>query len=178
MRTEEPQTQNSVKNIFVDLDETLIHTDLTNGDMPNEVPSVDVNISPSSDKPDIYQVSLRPGALDLLFSLREIGYVYMLTRATHDYAVAMNKTFNLAFTENRIYSRKDVRKYRYKELHLPQGKNYIIDDLHQIDNYEKVTLVSQLGPVHYIRIGAFYGFKSEGLTSGSISDIVKSIKAD
>jgi len=27
-----------IKNIFIDLDETLIHTNLTNGDMPNEIP--------------------------------------------------------------------------------------------------------------------------------------------
>ena len=166
---ERTESQAQVKNIFVDLDETLIHTNL--GETPNEVPEVTVII----DK-EPYTVSLRPGANDLLFKLREAGHVFMLTRATHDYAVAMNKQFNLGFAENRIYSRKDVHSFRYKELHLPKGKIYLIDDLHQTDNYEKVALISQLGRVKYINIKPFYGFKEEALTPSYIESIVSLVK--
>ena len=171
MQTKESQTQNQV-NIFVDLDETLIHTDLTNGDLPNEIPFVDIKLDD-----DIYKVSLRPGANELLFALRSLGNVFMLTRATHDYAVAMNEKFNFAFTPNRIYSRKDVRSYRYKELHLPRGTNFLIDDLPQIDNHEKVALIAQLGPVHYIHIKPFYGYKDEALTKSDIESIVNLVQS-
>lgn len=174
MSSKKPETQNVI-NIFVDLDETLIHTNLYPED-PNEVPQEIVNISPFPRKQDNYYVSLRPGANELLFALRSIGNVFMLTRATHDYAVAMNKTFKFAFPENRIYSRKYVEDYRYKELALPRGVNYLIDDLPQRDNYEKVTLISQLGPVQYIRILPFYGFKDQALTSGMIAEIVNTVK--
>lgn len=164
-----------VTNIFVDLDETLIHTNLYPRE-PNEVPQITVNISPLKHAKENYEVSLRPGGNDLLFALRSIGNVFMLTRATYDYAVAMNKAFNFAFPENTIYSRKYVEDYRYKELALPRGINFLIDDLLQRDNYEKVSLISQLGPVHYIRILPFYGFKNEALTTGMIAEIVNAIK--
>jgi hypothetical protein len=162
-----------IKNIFVDLDETLIHTNLTNGDMPNEIPEEQVTLGKET-----YQVSLRPGARELLFKLRELGHVFMLTRATHDYAIAMDKHFNLAFSEDRIYSRKDVQLFRYKELHLPKGKCYLIDDLSQINNYEKVALINQLGPTYYIRVNPFYGFKEEALTNTDINNIIGSIKKE
>ena len=162
-----------IKNIFIDLDETLIHTNLTNGDMPNEIPEEQVTLGK-----EIYQVSLRPGAQELLFKLRELGHVFMLTRAKRDYAIAMNKHFNLAFSENRIYSRRDVQHFRYKELHLPKGTCYLIDDLPQIENYEKVALINQLGATHYIRVKPFYGFNGEELTQTDISNIVNSIKEE
>lgn len=177
MRPEESQTQNDAINIFVDLDETLIHTNLST-DIENEVPQVKVNISTRPRKQEIYPVSLRPGANDLLFALRGLGNVFMLTRATHDYAVAMNKAFNLAFTVNRIYSRRDVENYRYKELHIPKGKNFLIDDLPDRDNYEKIALLQQLGPVRYINILPFYGYKDEALTPGMIADIANTIREE
>lgn len=164
-------------SIFIDLDETLIHTNLYT-DEPNEIPQTTVNISSSEHKKENYEVSLRPGANELLFALRSIGNVFMLTRATHDYAVAMNKAFNLAFTENRIYSRRDVENYRYKELHIPKGKNFLIDDLRDRDNYEKIALLQQLGPVRYINILPFYGYKDEALTPGMIADIANTIREE
>ncbi len=175
MRSEKPQTE--VKNIFVDLDETLIHTNLDK-ENPNEVPEVPVNIDPRPRKQDLYPASLRPGANELLFQLRSIGNVFMLTRAIHPYALAMNKQFNLAFPENRIYSRRDVENYRYKELRIPSGKNYLIDDLLESANYEKITLISQLGSVKYIRVLPFYGNKNEALTTSMIGDIVSTIRND
>lgn len=165
------------KSIFIDLDETLIHTNLDK-ENPNEVPEVPVNIDPRPRKQEIYPASLRPGANELLFQLRSIGNVFMLTRAVHPYALAMNKQFNLAFPENRIYSRRDVQSYQYKELHLPRGKNYLIDDLSESVNYEKVALIGQLGSVKYIKVLPFYGGKNEALTTSMINEIVSTIRND
>lgn len=171
MQIKEPQTQNVV-NIFVDLDETLIHTDFTNEDLPNEIPSVNVKLGYG-----LYKVFKRPGANELLFALRGVGNVFMLTRATRDYAIAMNELFNFAFPSNRIYSRKVVENYRYEDLDLPGGTNFLIDDLPQIDNYEKVVLIAQLGPVHYIHIKPFYGYKDEALTKSDVESIVNLIQS-
>ena len=52
------------------------------------------------------------------------------------------------------------------------------DDLPQIDNYEKVALIGQLGPVHYIHVLPFYGFKNEELTATLIGDVANSIRKD
>ncbi len=173
MQTKEPEIKSQI-NIFVDLDETLIHTNTSTE--PNEIPEISINTSTRPGKPDYYSSSLRPGAIELLAELRRIGNVFMLTRATHEYAVAMNKVFDLGFPVNRIYSRRDVKNFRYKELNLPQGKNFLIDDLPQIDNYEKITLISQLGLVKYIHIKPFYGFISDVLLASDIENIVGTIK--
>jgi TFIIF-interacting CTD phosphatase-like protein len=173
MQIKKSQTQ-TVRNIFVDLDETLIHTNLASE--PNEVPEVEVQAGfRHSGIPDIYNVSLRPGAIELLAALRAIGSVYMLTRAVQEYAEAMSNTFNLGFTEKDIYSRKVVRNYYNEELDLKGGPTFLIDDLPEFDNYEKVELISQLGPVKYINIKSFYGFKDQALTSGYIKDIANKI---
>lgn len=173
MHTRKQVSSEQIKNIFVDLDETLIHTNTSGRDYPNEIPEVTVK----ADKVP-YSVSPRPGANDLLFALRSVGNVYMLTRATRAYALEMNKQFNFAFTLDRIYSRKDVEAYRQTTLDINKGKNYLIDDLPQYDNYEKISLLSHLGPVKYIRIKAFYGFKEEALTKSEIESIVSTILND
>lgn len=177
MYTEKSQTQNNMKNIFVDLDETLIHTNLAGKDYPNEVEEVKVNIASELGRKDIYPSSLRPGATKLLFALRETGQVYMLTRATEDYAVAMNKAFGLGFTVDRIYDRVFVKRFNIKP-NIPSGNNYLIDDLPSYDNYEKIKFIEQLGPTKYIQIKAFYGFKEQAITSSMIAEIVEIIKKD
>lgn len=177
MQIKEFKNQNNIKNIFVDLDETLIHTNLAGKDHPNEVEEVEINIASELGRKDIYPVSLRPGATKLLFALREIGQVYMLTRATEDYAIAMNKTFGLGFPVDRIYGQEFVKRFNIKP-NIPNGNNYLIDDLSSYDNYEKIKFIEQLGPAKYIQIKAFYGFKEEAITSSMIAEIVEIIKKD
>jgi len=164
---------NIKKLIFVDIDETLIHAGMGEGHKP-EVPTVDVE---THDPDEVYKVSLRPGAIKLLFDLRTIGHVYALTRATHDYALAMNKTLGLGFPEERIYSRLHVREWRKTkiDLDIPQGQCYLIDDLHYQDNYEKIALLRKLGPVQYIKVIPFWGQVDEGFTHEDIANIVEQI---
>jgi hypothetical protein len=161
------------KNIFVDIDETLIHAGMGEDHKP-EVPTVDVM---NRDPDEMYKVSLRPGAIKLLFDLRTIGHVYALTRATQDYAFAMNKTLGLGFLEERIYSRLHVREWRKTkiDLEVPLGQNYLIDDLDYQDNYEKIALLRKLGPVQYIKVVPFWGNADEGYTHEDIDKIVEQI---
>jgi len=161
------------KSIFVDIDETLIHAGMGEDHKP-EVPTVDVE---TYDPYEIYKVSLRPGAIKLLFELRTIGHVYALTRATQNYAFAMNKTFGLGFPEERIYSRLHVREWRKTkiDLEVPRGQNYLIDDLNFQDNYEKIALLRKLGPVQYIKVVPFWGNAEDGYSHEDIDKIVEQI---
>ena len=161
------------KNIFVDIDETLMHAGMGEDHKP-EVPTVNVM---TREPDELYKVSLRPGAIKLLLDLRTVGHVYALTRATHDYALAMNKTLSFGFPKERIYSRLQVKEWRETQINLdiPQGQNYLIDDLNYRDNYEKIALLRKLGPVQYIKVIPFYGYTNEGYTHEEINNIVEQI---
>jgi hypothetical protein len=162
------------KNIFVDIDETLMHADMESHNP--EIETVDVM---THDPDELYKVALRPGAIDLLFKLRAIGHVYALTRATQDYAFAMNKTLGFGFPTERIYSRLHVREWRKTkiDLDIPQGQNYLIDDLDYRDNYEKVALLRKLGSLRYIKVEPFYGAIGDGYTESKIDEIINIISA-
>ena len=166
-------------NIFVDLDETLIHTlgmKTIAGDLGDESNLCDTPVTVALSKKEQYVTVLRPGANYLLFALRDFGKVYMLTRATKDYAIAMNKAFNFGFDEDKIFDR-NFQKYNIPK-NISQGKNFLIDDLDVRDNYEKVAFIKRFGRSGYIQIPAFYGNKEEGITHSLISDIIDDIKSN
>ena len=160
------------KNIFVDIDETLMHADMESHNP--EIETVDVM---THDPDELYKVALRPGAIDLLFKLRAIGHVYALTRATQDYAFAMNKTLGFGFPTERIYSRLHVKEWRKTkiDLDIPPGQNYLIDDLDFQDNYEKIALLRKLGPVQYIKVIPFWGHIEEIFTDEDKTKIINQI---
>jgi len=161
------QVQN--KNIFIDLDETLIHTDL-NGMYKNDTEAEKIVIDGI-----VYLVKIRPGALNLLKGLRKKGDVYMLTRATADYAFAMSNKFKFGFEQDQIYSREYVKNWKYKELKISKGNNYLLDDLPFEENYEKIALLKQLGDVKYIKVNPYYGSSVDNLVKEDIKDILKEI---
>jgi hypothetical protein len=178
LRTED-STEKVVKNIFVDLDETLFHTFVYNYELsclkdPADTPK-EVKFEGDS---YIYRPILRPGAIFLVHELRKLGEVFVCTRATHDYAVKITEMFGFGFPVNRIYSRQHVRNNRYTELHLPKGKNYLIDDLTEYENIEKTDLIGQLGAVKYIQVPCFLGERKDGFTEEEIKNIVNTIKND
>jgi len=158
-----------MKNIFIDLDETLIHTDL-NGEYRNDTEAEKIVIDGI-----VYLVKMRPGALNLLKSLRKTGNVFILTRATDDYASAMSNKFKFGFEKNQIYSREYVKNWKYKELKISKGNNYLIDDLPYEENYEKIALLKQLGDVKYIKINPYYGNSVDNFVKDDIIDILKEI---
>jgi len=163
-------------SIFVDLDETLVHSlgmKTIAGDLGDESNLCDKPVTIALSKKEQYVTVLRPGANYLLFRLREVGKVYMLTRATKDYAIAMNKAFNFGFDEDRIFDR-NFQKYKIPK-NISQGKNFFIDDLDVRDNYEKVAFIKRYGTVRYINVRAFYGEKGNEFTSSYIQEIIEEI---
>ena len=182
-----------IKTIFIDLDETLIHT---LGMVPYTAPkgkdsTVELKFKepePNTDYADtpvkikldkeVYHTILRPGANFLLFQLREIGHVYMLTRAAKSYAQAMNQAFNFGFIEDKIFDREYVKDWKYKapKVEIATGKNVLIDDLEDRDNFEKIAFIKKFGTSKYIKVNAFYGQKDEGYTHTDINNIIETIK--
>ena len=168
-------------NTFVDLDETLIHTlgmKTIAGDLGDESNLCDKPVTIALSKKEQYVTVLRPGANYLLFALRDFGKLYMLTRATKDYAIAMNKAFNFGFNEDRIFDRKFIEKPKYNiPTGVGHGRNFLIDDLDVKDNFEKITFIKRFGRSGYVQVPAFYGNKEEGFTHALIDSIIDEIKS-
>lgn len=156
--------------IFVDLDETLIHSyDI------HEIPSVDavdVNV-----RGQFFKTRLRPGARDFLAKLREIGEVRMLTIATNDYAVKMNETFDLGFVASDIWSREYLQGGYSIDLE-PVEKVYLFDNLQLKQNRLKVNLlrgaVLNKTPT-YIQVKEYLGTDHFPLDKEEISRLTKTL---
>ena len=159
----------SIKNIFVDLDETLIFTDL-NGVLKDDPKLVIVDV----DK-NFYSVKIRPGALELLAKLREMGEVYLLTKATANYALAMSNKFGFDFDKERIFDRDYLQDWKNKKLDIAKGKNYLLEDLPYAYNFKKISLLKQLGDVKYIKVNPYNGSSNDDMSSEDVKDILKEI---
>lgn len=119
--------------IFVDLDETLIHT----YDYHETPCKCAVNVVMNTD--EIYKTSLRPGAHEFLAKLREIGEVRMLTIATYDYAVKMNELFKFNFALDDIYAREHIQS---PSINLePAEFVYLFDNLPLRENRRKIEFL-------------------------------------
>ena len=118
--------------IFVDLDETLIHTyDFHEMPCKCAVPVTVENVE--------FKTSLRPGAEKFLAKLREIGEVRMLTIATYDYAIEMNRLFDLGFVEKDIYAREHIQS---SLINLePAEFVYLFDNLPLRENRRKIEFL-------------------------------------
>ena len=118
--------------IFVDLDETLIHT-YDFHEMPCKC-AVPVTVEGVE-----FKTSLRPGAKEFLAKLREIGEVRMLTIATYDYAIEMNRLFDLGFVEKDIYARHHIQA---PTIDLkPAEFVYLFDNLPLRENRRKIEFL-------------------------------------
>ena len=167
-------------NTFIDLDETLVHTlgmKTIAGDVEKVDDLCDKPATISLGKNEHYVTVLRPGANYLLFLLREVSHVYMLTRAHKDYAQAMNSAFNFGFTEDRIFDKAYVKDWKYKtpDVKITTGRNVLIDDLTPRDNFEKIAFIKKYGTVKYINVPAFWGNKDGGFTQSYIKDMIDDI---
>jgi len=166
-----------MKNIiFVDLDETLIHTFMPFwGETPTKDAETIIIAEPRGKEKD-YQVVLRQGALYFLQILRSLGDVYMLTAAPKDYAIAMSGHFGLGFTDSRIYSREDIQGNQADPAYFGRGVVYLYDNLPQYENRSKINFLRNLGNVNYIQVEEFYNNKNASLTHEYIKKLVSNIK--
>lgn len=162
-----------MKNIiFVDLDETLIHTFLPAwGETPTKDAET-VSFISTEGREDEYDVVLRQGALHFLQILRNKGDVYILTAATSDYAAAMNRHFGLGFTNNQIYSREDIQASQADPEFFGKGTVYLYDNLPRHENRSKITFLRPIGNVNYIQVEGFYNNKTAPFTHEYIKELI------
>ena len=165
-----------MKYIFVDLDNTLIAADSLVSNPPKNSKVITLKSIYFTDR---YYARLRPGALELLESLRRIASTYMLTAATTDYARQWNKEFNLGFKEEDIYAREDSDRSELTICHkFPEkGDVYLIDDKDlPYENTEiKVHFLKGLGKVKIIVIKPYHGHINQSLGIMQINEILGKI---
>jgi hypothetical protein len=94
-------------NIYIDLDETLIHAKLANNGNPGTRTPIKL-VSSDGSPQEVYYSLLRPGAKKLLKTCRNLfKEVKILTTATRDYALLHNEVFSLGFEPHKIIARED-----------------------------------------------------------------------
>ena len=156
--------------IFVDLDETLIH-------------SFDYYETPSKGAVEVvvedqtFKTSLRPGAHEFLAKLREIGEVRMLTVATYDYAVKMNETFALGFTD--IWSRELIQgTHSFDSKPVVADRVYLFDNLHRRENRLKIEFLRDVTTnkvPNYIQVKEYRGGKHFPFSKEEIDHLTKTL---
>jgi hypothetical protein len=155
--------------IFVDLDETLIHT-FEDWEDPT-ADAIEVEVSGQR-----LRTSLRPGALDLLAQLRAIGSVHLLTIACADYAAKMNQYFGFGFSGQEIYPREKIQD---KMIDLPpRDQVVLLDNLPRRENRNKIEFlrkVSSKGKVSYLQCAEYRGHCDLGFNQENIQFFLEKI---
>ena len=154
------------KYVYVDLDETLIHSTPLHGSIPPDFvarPGEIMFDTGTPQYPDVYHSIQRPGSAELLYCLRQLvgaENVFMLTVATIDYALPINRGFQLGFPDDQIYAREHLHgnsKYRQvKRKSDPEAKAYLLDNLPRYELGGKLAFIHQFGG---IRIDQTYHWK-------------------
>lgn len=149
-------------SIFFDLDETLIHSMLAEGNA-GKCPADATVFGP-------YHSWLRPCALDLLKVARAAGVpVFLCTTSERRYASGLSKLFGLGFAE------KEILGYE----HLTSGQSglapggVLFDDLepeHEIAQFKQQVL--GIGADRYCQLPAFRGHPT-----GDETEVIQTLQA-
>ncbi len=159
---------NSNKPVFfVDLDETLIHSQRYQKD---HVVGKKMKFFFLSGY-QTFDAILHPQAHELLSYLRSLTpHVFMLTIAVKNYALAANKIHKLGFKPSQIFSREKIYNKDFKGLQPKMDaadKYVLIDNLPFIDNRAKLEFLyfasgmseNFMKKRHYLMVNNFYGYE-------------------
>lgn len=156
-----------ISKIWFDLDEVLVHTESF---MPEDL---NFDFAFKIDE-EIYYTKVNPSSYKLLeFSRNLISpeNVWMLTSATRDYALEINKLAPFRFPENQIVAREELHKIVKEQKFDPDYKNpykdqnsVLIDNLSPRYNEEKlICLGIKLDTLdRYCKVDDYYGNQIEG----------------
>jgi hypothetical protein len=155
-----------INRIFWDIDETLIHTELSEPNQDHVSFSLDGRM---------YYTMIRPCSKALIDFSRELvgaDQVHILTTATRDYAREVNRLAGWGFENSNIFSREDLSKYSVRfplaygasheecSSHFYAHKNnVIIDNLRPRENQNKIAFIgiNDTYQDNYLRIFDYYG---------------------
>jgi hypothetical protein len=163
------------KYIFIDLDETLIHSQYAYGNLPGGATRI---VFPDGSK---YYTTLRPGAKEFLKLVRErYSDVYMLTAACREYAHMMVDTFDLGFDRGNIYAREDTQNSHVEKLNFPVGRSVLVDDLpdngFNLPLESKKAFLSDIGPLKVINVRPFMGYMNQLLREDVAHEILNKME--
>lgn len=122
--------------IFIDLDETLIHAIPLRSNPGRLRRRIEVG---EGNEREVFAVALRPLAHQMLEDCRRLAQTILLTTATMDYALAMNREFKFGFKEmgkngdNEILARFHLYADGVGVDNAPRRRNIFPDSL-LIDN--------------------------------------------
>lgn len=149
-------------HVYVDLDETLVASARVQRDPDKEdrLRSSGYELAEVAD--GAYLVALRPGARELLSSLRSLGRVSLCTAASRPYADEVLQSFGLTSLLDEVISKEDFGSG------IPDGRVILIDNLppEASDIQEKLRTVgaAPANPSdgahymkHLVRVSDFYG---------------------
>lgn len=169
-------------NIYIDLDETLIHAKYSipgHSGNPGKRTAIKI-IDEDGLNHETYHSLIRPKALELLNHCRKLTKVKMLTTATRDYAILHNETFLLGFEPAEIIAREDylVRTSLAYGTTTEPSKRRTDPNAFLIDNLPRLAEAAMLKqqylgirPENYIEIREFSG-KDPEIFSQELKDIL------
>jgi len=154
------QNKKMIKNIFLDIDETLIYTYSYKF---NEDFRTDEITLVFSNSPDLYTY-IRPCASKVIDAARAlVGFdnVYILTTSIREYAEQVNSRAGWGFKNESIFTREDLRdalQHRIVTLHptLANPNNVIVDNLPPRYNDTKMSYIG-IDLTRYLHVRDYYG---------------------
>jgi len=153
-----------IKNIFFDIDSTLIFSDFSKPEQTH------IQFNLDHDEHDYFTI-IRPCAKRLIdFARQLVGEqnVFILTTSTRDYARKINELALFDFNNDQIFSREDIARQTVHQAYggyatMPHKhahkENVLIDDLPSRYNENKVAFIG-IGPTvaeRYLEIRPYYG---------------------
>jgi len=156
-----------INKIFWDIDETLIHTLFR-----EKITQPHITFKLQNDK-TTYNTIVRDCAQSVIdFSRGIVGAdnVYILTAATHDYALKINNLTGWGFGEHQIIAREEIANHKISTAYggsavmastLAHRDNILIDNLPWRYNTDKMSLIG-IKQDRYVKIDDYYGVEYEG----------------
>lgn len=172
------------KKIFLDLDETLIHA-MYAGRVDSMRDAEPITIRPGMGvfqtsivcgfhgEFELYRAYLRPGAGEFILALqKEYGKenVFILTRATTDYAKKFSRAFDFGIEDENIFARESIphRMEPQEGFHA-----VLVDNLPSRECEDKTSFLnrSKFSKVSTIEVRDFYGAKDNVLSDSLLQEI-------
>jgi hypothetical protein len=163
-----------IKNIFFDIDETLIHSSYGKPYFRNDYLTLKF-----AEGRDLYTL-VRPCADKIIqYAKNLVGFenVYILTTSTREYAEQVNDGAGWNFDVASIFTREDLRDATLNGTTiahptLAHTENVIIDNLPKRYNETKIAYIG-ISEDRYCRVDDYYGAHDEDLEQFFYEDVVK-----
>lgn len=164
-----------IKNIFFDIDETLIHSSYHKPSFRNDYLSLKF-----VEGRDLYTL-VRPCADKIIqYAKNLVGFenVYILTTATREYAEQVNDGAGWNFDVTSIFTREDLRDATTQNgITIPHPtlahpNNVIIDNLPKRYNSNKIAYIG-ISVNRYFHVDDYYGADDEDLEQFFYEDVVE-----